>query len=325
MKKNTTKFSVILILGLSMLFSALPSAHASAPKNSNHNTTAIALGALGVLGAVGAGFAIFGNNGSSSDPAPVSAPVPAPAPAPNITSVSPAVGPLGGNTTVTINGTGFTGTTAVSFGNNNATSFTVDSATQITAVSPAGAAGIVDITVTTPNGASTAKFTYTAGPTISSLSKTAGPLAGGTPITITGTGFTGATAVTFGQTGIAFSVTDNEHISITSPNSGSQATVSAEVTVVTPYGTSDAATFTYQPAPILGGYNYTSNTLTVRGSNFSILGNNSITATINSTPVVVTFVSDTQLEVLITPDPSGHSIIVTNGDGQYVDGTISYL
>ena len=47
------------------------------------------------------------------------------------------------------------GATAVQFGAVNATSYTVDSATQITAVSPAGTAGtLVDITVTTPGGTS---------------------------------------------------------------------------------------------------------------------------------------------------------------------------
>jgi len=51
------------------------------------------------------------------------------------------------------------------FGNTNASDFSVDSATQITAVSPAGADGmIVDITVTTPGGTSAIstadQFTY---------------------------------------------------------------------------------------------------------------------------------------------------------------------
>ena len=58
---------------------------------------------------------------------------------------------------MTIYGTNFTGATAtaVQFGAVNATSYTVDSATQITAVSPAGTAGtLVDITVTTPGGTS---------------------------------------------------------------------------------------------------------------------------------------------------------------------------
>ena len=73
----------------------------------------------------------------------------------------------------------------------------------ITADSPAGT-GTVDVTVTTPGGTSATsaadQFTYTAAPTVTGLSPTSGPAAGGTLVTITGTGFTGATAVDFGTT-----------------------------------------------------------------------------------------------------------------------------
>jgi hypothetical protein len=55
---------------------------------------------------------------------------------------------------VTITGTDLTDATGVSFGATAAASFTVDNATQITATSPAHAAGPVDITVTTAGGTS---------------------------------------------------------------------------------------------------------------------------------------------------------------------------
>ncbi len=74
--------------------------------------------------------------------------------APAISSLSISLGdPLGGDTVV-ITGTALFGATAVAFGATAATSFTVDSATQITAVSPAHAAGSVNIVVTTPEGSS---------------------------------------------------------------------------------------------------------------------------------------------------------------------------
>lgn len=84
-------------------------------------------------------------------------------PAPTVTAVSPVTGATGGTTTVTITGTNFTGASAVKFGATNATSFTVDSATQITAIAPAHAAGAVDVTVTTAGGTSAtgAPDTYT--------------------------------------------------------------------------------------------------------------------------------------------------------------------
>ena len=67
-------------------------------------------------------------------------------PAPTVTSVKPDAGPQGGGTSVTISGSGFASTTAVRFGSTAATSLTVDSATEITATSPAGT-GTVDVTV----------------------------------------------------------------------------------------------------------------------------------------------------------------------------------
>src|SRR5256884_8904493 len=70
---------------------------------------------------------------------------------PTVASVNPNTGPMQGGTSVTITGTNFSGATAVRFGSNAAGSFTVDSATQITATSPTGV-GTVDITVTTEGG-----------------------------------------------------------------------------------------------------------------------------------------------------------------------------
>ena len=82
---------------------------------------------------------------------------------PAITAVSPSTGPAGGGTSVTITGTGFTGATFVGFGSNEATTFHVDSDTQITATAPAGL-GTVDVTVAGPGGTSTTgaadRFTY---------------------------------------------------------------------------------------------------------------------------------------------------------------------
>jgi hypothetical protein len=87
-------------------------------------------------------------------------------PAPTISYIAPTSGYASGGTTVTITGANLTGATAVMFGANATTSKTVETATQITAVSPAGVVGqVVDITVTTPGGTSATssadQFTYT--------------------------------------------------------------------------------------------------------------------------------------------------------------------
>jgi hypothetical protein len=95
------------------------------------------------------------------------------APAPVVTGVSPASGNATGGTSVTITGTNFTGATSVSFGGTPATGFIVNSATSITAISPAvTSASEVDVTVTTASGTSVTStadlFTYNlATPTLS--------------------------------------------------------------------------------------------------------------------------------------------------------------
>ncbi len=91
--------------------------------------------------------------------------------APVVTGISPATGTAG--TTVTIDGSGFTGATAVDFGPNAAQSFSVVSDGEITAVAPTGT-GTVDVTVATAGGTSATgsadQFTYQATPCTASFS-----------------------------------------------------------------------------------------------------------------------------------------------------------
>ena len=61
-------------------------------------------------------------------------------------------GPTLGGNQVILTGTGFTGATQVYFGTTAATSFTVDSDTQITAVAPAGTEGTVEVSVLGSDG-----------------------------------------------------------------------------------------------------------------------------------------------------------------------------
>jgi len=86
-------------------------------------------------------------------------------PQPIVTGVAGSGGSAGG-TTVTISGKYFTEAYSVTFGGMAATSFTVQSDTTITAVSPAHPQGTVDIQVSTPGGSSniTGADHYTYGP-----------------------------------------------------------------------------------------------------------------------------------------------------------------
>jgi hypothetical protein len=77
-----------------------------------------------------------------------------------ITSFTPTSGPVG--TPVTITGTAFTGATKVTFGGVAATSFTVKSATQITATVPTGAkTGKIGVTTNGVTAISKTNFTVT--------------------------------------------------------------------------------------------------------------------------------------------------------------------
>ena len=74
--------------------------------------------------------------------------------APVVSAVSPAQGPDSSGGSVSISGLYLDGATGVSFGATPAKSFTVDSATQITALAPAATAGPVEVHVTGPGGTS---------------------------------------------------------------------------------------------------------------------------------------------------------------------------
>ncbi len=173
--------------------------------------------------------------------------------APTVTSVRPNGGPPSGNAQVVIDGSSFTGATAVHFGGNPA-SFIVNSDTSIAATSPAGSPGTtVDVTVTTPSGTSATnpadRYTYTNAPVVGSLSPNSGPVSGSTVVTITGVSFTGATAVHFGGSAASsFIVNADTSITATAPP-GSAGTV--DVTVTNAFGTSATSAadqYTYTPA-----------------------------------------------------------------------------
>jgi hypothetical protein len=124
---------------------------------------------------------------------------------PGITTVKPNQGPTTGGTSVTITGALFTGASAVKFGSVEAASFTVNSSTSITAVSPPEAAGVVDVRVSGPEGTTliSTKDRFKFAPTVTALSPKTGSTAGGTTVAITGTGFTPGTSGTTFKFGTA--------------------------------------------------------------------------------------------------------------------------
>jgi hypothetical protein len=141
--------------------------------------------------------------------------------APTVTSITPTGGPAAGGTEVTVTGTNFASTAEVLFGTTAATSVTFTSATEVKAVSPAGS-GVVDVTVrnaTGSEGKKAAAFTYAGPPTVTSMTPTQGPAAGGTVVTIAGTGLTTGATVTFNDiAGTSITVAaDGKSVKATSP------------------------------------------------------------------------------------------------------------
>ena len=122
--------------------------------------------------------------------------------APVIASVAPDAGPLAGGNDVIVAGAGFVPGLTVYFGNVESPSATVlAGGTGFTAVVPAGTAGPVDITVSTPMGTSTtstADLYFYGAPTVTKISPASGTTTGGTAVTISGTGFAPDATVAFG-------------------------------------------------------------------------------------------------------------------------------
>ncbi|MDP2273398.1 MAG: IPT/TIG domain-containing protein [Archangium sp.] len=164
-----------------------------------------------------------------------------------VTSFTPRTGPLAGGTEVTIAGQGFTADTQVLFGTLSSPLITFVSATQLKAVAPRGLlADVVDLVVYNKNGVSTQRRGYTYQPEvrITGISPVTGAIAGGTVVTLTGTGFAGATAVRFGAT-------DGTSVTVVSPTQVTAVTPAAavgavDVTITAPAGTwTSRKAFTY--------------------------------------------------------------------------------
>lgn len=234
--------------------------------------------------------------------------------APVITVSSPFSGAAG--TVVTLTGTGFTGATAVTFGGTPSASFTVVSATGITAVAPAGA-GTVQIMVTTPDGTSNGiGFTYTiATPAISSVAPNQGSVEGGNTVTLTGTGFTGATSVRFGTVAAAFIAVSATQATAVAP---AAPTGTVNVTITTPGGTSAGIPYTYVAAPVLGSVTPAQgplaggNTITLSGTGFT--GTTSVRFGVN-VATSFTFVSATQLSAVVPTGGAGPVAVTVTTPG----------
>jgi len=171
--------------------------------------------------------------------------------------------------------------------------------------------GSTSVTVDT-NGQVTlgyASLPVTLKPEVASLTPSTLNVLGGGTVTLTGTGFTGATAVKFGSSDATnFTVNSDSQIIATAPAAPAGNT---HVTVTTPGGSSDTATgnqMTYAPAPAITSLSASSGTIgssiTLTGTHFNATHGNNVVR-FGTTPATTTAGNATSLTVTVPVGISG--------------------
>ena len=255
-------------------------------------------------------------------------------PAPTVTSILPTSGTTAGGTAVNINGTGFLAGATVSLGGTAATGVTVVNGTTITATTAAHAAGAVNVVVTNTDaqsGTLSNGYTYTSpnpAPTVTSISPTSGTTAGGTAVSITGTGFLAGATVKLGGT----SATGVTIVNSTTITATSAAHAAGAVSVVVTNTDAQSGTlnngYTYtspNPAPTVTSISPTSGS-TVGGTAVSITGTGFLagaTVKLGGTAATdVTVVNSTTITATTPAHAAGAvNVVVTNTDAQ--SGTLT--
>jgi len=244
------------------------------------------------------------------------------APAPAVVALSAPGGPSTGGGQLVLTGSNLRSATAVTVGGTPATftARTEAGSTRLIATVPAHAAGTAAVQVTSPGGRSAANpaavYTYTAAPpAVARLSTASVSTAGGTVVTLTGTGLGGATSVTVGGAAAAGLVrTSDTSLSFTVP---AHAPGAGDVVVTTPAGRSAASaatrlTWVAPAAPVVAklstatGSTLAPTVVAVTGTGLAqVLG-----ATVAGTPAAVKVLSDTSLTVTVPAHAAGTGKLV---------------
>jgi hypothetical protein len=229
---------------------------------------------------------------------------------PTLTSISPASGPISGGNTVTISGTQFVAGATVQFGSSAPIAATNVAATQLTAVAPAGSAGDVNVTVTTPGGtsATSTKTLYAYGaPGVSAFIPSSGPT--GITVRITGNSFSPGAIVSFGSLASpTVAISSATQLTAVVPNGAVSAPISVSdnggtATTATPFTVTLAVTG-FSPA---SGPTGTLVTITGIGFNSSSVVHFGRIAASSTT-----FVSSTELQAIVPATTATEPISVTN-------------
>jgi hypothetical protein len=197
------------------------------------------------------------------------------APAPQVTAIGPQSGSSLGGTSVTISGTAFAQGATVFIGGATATNVSFVNSGMLTASSGPHTAGLVDVKVTNIDGQSgtlSNAFTYIAAapPTLASIVPASGPLAGGTAVTIVGSGFGNGATVTIGGLP-ATNVRFVNSTTIVAATGGRQTVGAVDVVLTNPDSQSGTlpSAFTYVSTPTNDDFE----------NRFTVVGAGSMTAT----------------------------------------------
>ncbi len=228
---------------------------------------------------------------------------------PSINSFSPTAAPA--NSEIAIFGQNFNTTTSVTFNGIAATSFTIESNTQLRAIVPPGAGqGKIRVTNAIDMAASASDFTLTAPPTISTFSPTNGPA--GAEVTIIGNHLATLTSVWFNNIAASFTIDSNTQARAIVPP---QAT-SGKIVVANPDGNATSVNdFIVTQKPVINSF---APEHAQKGAEILLQGKNFVAITqitFNGAAASFTLDSDSSLRVIVPANATTGKINVSNSAG----------
>jgi hypothetical protein len=250
-------------------------------------------------------------------------------PPPTINSINPSSGSTAGGTSVTVSGGGFVAGTTVTLGGSALANLVVVNANSITGSTPAHSAGLVNVVVTNPDAqfaTLTNGYNYqtpVAPPTITGITPNFGTTAGGTSVSISGSGFVAGATVSLGGAAVTSVVVVNSttitgstpahaagavNVVVTNPN-GQAATLNNGYTYQTPVPAPTVTSVTPNSGSAIGG-----TSITISGTGFLSGATVSLGGTAASN---VNVVNSTSLTATTAAHATGTvNVVVTNTDGQ---------
>jgi hypothetical protein len=230
---------------------------------------------------------------------------------PMIVSFSPLSANLGA--TITVIGSGFTGTTQVAFNGVPATVFTVLSSTQISVQVP-NAATTGKVSVSTPLGVAFSLEDFIVNiplPSVASFAPTFGER--GTVVTVIGTGLLSTTAVSIGgRTAPVFTVQNNTTVKVTVPDNA----LTGVISITTNGGTTSTSGLTpedFTVTPSVNNFNPTlgkdGDIVIIRGTNFTSVSG----VEFDGVPAGFTLDSDTQITATVPVTSTGKIGVIIGG------------